>query len=37
VFIVHGEPQAAEMLRARIDRDLSWESVVPRQNQVLRL
>jgi metallo-beta-lactamase family protein len=37
VFIVHGEPQAAEMLRARIDRDLSWESVVPRQNQVFRL
>lgn len=37
VFIVHGEPQAAETLRSRIDRDLSWQAVVPQQNQVFKL
>ncbi|TLP98628.1 MBL fold metallo-hydrolase [Nesterenkonia salmonea] len=37
VFIVHGEPQAADTFRARIDRDLAWQAVVPRQNQVFTL
>lgn len=37
VFIVHGEPQAADTLRSRIDRDLSWKAVVPQQNQVFNL
>ncbi|GFZ93846.1 MBL fold metallo-hydrolase RNA specificity domain-containing protein [Nesterenkonia alkaliphila] len=37
VFIVHGEPQAAETLRTRVDRELAWEAVVPRQNQVFQL
>lgn len=34
VFVVHGEPQAAETLRVRIDRVFGWDAVVPRQNQV---
>jgi metallo-beta-lactamase family protein len=33
VFIVHGEAQASEALRSRIDRDLGWDAVVPRQFQ----
>lgn len=37
VFIVHGEAQAAETLRSRIDRNLSWEATVPQQNQVCKL
>lgn len=37
VFIVHGEPQAAETFRTRIKRELGWEAVVPRQNQVFTL
>lgn len=37
VFIVHGEPQASEMFRGRVERSLSLEAVVPRQNQVFTL
>lgn len=37
VFVVHGEPQASETFRARIDRDLGWRAVVPRQQQVFGL
>ena len=37
VFIVHGEDEAAEALRIRIDRELEWSAVVPRQNQVFEL
>lgn len=37
VFVVHGEPQASETLRSRIDKAFAWEAVVPRQNQVHRL
>ena len=37
VFIVHGEPEAAEALRVRIDRDLGWSASVPRQDQVFDL
>jgi metallo-beta-lactamase family protein len=33
VFIVHGEDQGSEALRVRIDRELGWDAVVPRQNQ----
>ncbi|CAH1663132.1 Metallo-beta-lactamase family protein, RNA-specific [Hyphomicrobiales bacterium] len=33
VFIVHGEDEGAEALRVRIDRELKWNAVVPRQNQ----
>ena len=33
VFIVHGEPDASEALRVRIERELSWLAVVPRQEQ----
>lgn len=32
-FVVHGEAQPAETLRARIGRELGWSAVVPRQNQ----
>jgi len=37
VFIVHGEPEASEALRVRIERELGWPGVVPRQDQELRL
>lgn len=33
VFIVHGEPDAAEALRVRIERELGWDACVPRQDQ----
>ncbi len=37
VFIVHGEPEASEALRVRIERELGWPSVVPRQDQAFHL
>jgi metallo-beta-lactamase family protein len=33
VFIVHGEPEASEALRERIQRELSWDACVPLQQQ----
>ncbi len=33
VFIVHGEPDASEALRVRINRELGWSAVVPRHEQ----
>jgi hypothetical protein len=29
VFIVHGEPDAADALRVRIERELGWSAHVP--------
>lgn len=37
VFIVHGEPQASEALRERIQRELSWQTTVPLQDHGYRL
>jgi len=37
VFIVHGEAQASEALRSRIDHALGWAAVVPRQSQAFEL
>ena len=37
VFIVHGEQEASEALRIRIERELGWPSVVPRQGQEFSL
>ncbi len=37
VFIVHGEDEASESLRVRIDRELGWEATAPRQGQVFQL
>ncbi|WP_166016198.1 MBL fold metallo-hydrolase RNA specificity domain-containing protein [Chelativorans multitrophicus] len=37
VFIVHGEDEASEALRIRIDRELGWNATVPRQDQVFDL
>ncbi len=37
VFIVHGEPEAAEALRERIGRELGWYASVPLQDQVFAL
>lgn len=37
VFIVHGEDDASEALRIRIGRELQWDAVVPRQDQVFEL
>lgn len=36
-FVVHGEPSASEAMRVRIDKDLGWDCVVPRQDQVFTL
>ena len=36
-FIVHGEADAAEALRVRIDKDLGWNATVPRQDQAFDL
>lgn len=36
-FVVHGEPQAADTLRTRLDRELGLPATVPRQNQVFEL
>jgi metallo-beta-lactamase family protein len=37
VFIVHGEPDASEALRVRIRRELGWDAMAPRQDQVCPL
>lgn len=37
VFIVHGEAEASEALRVRIDKELGWSATVPRQDQVFDL
>lgn len=37
VFVVHGEPEASEALATRIDRELGWDAVVPRIDQVFQL
>ena len=37
VFIVHGEDEASEALRVRIDKELGWDAAVPRQDQVFDL
>ena len=37
VFVVHGEPQPADTLRMRLNRELSWQATVPRPNQVFEL
>lgn len=37
VFIVHGEPNAAEALRVRIGKDTGWLASVPRLEQVFEL
>jgi metallo-beta-lactamase family protein len=36
-FVVHGEPQASETFRSRINRELGWQAVVPRPQQVFGL
>ncbi|CAM3586653.1 MBL fold metallo-hydrolase [Bordetella sputigena] len=33
VFIVHGEPEASDALRERIQRELNWHATVPLQGQ----
>ena len=37
LFVVHGEPAAAEALRARAERELDWIAVVPSHGERLRL
>ncbi len=37
VFIVHGEPEASEALRERIQRELGWRACVPLQDQPIQL
>ncbi|KMO74665.1 MBL fold metallo-hydrolase [Mycolicibacterium chubuense] len=33
VFVVHGEPQPADTMRLRLDRQFGWPATVPRMNQ----
>ncbi|MGY4710571.1 MBL fold metallo-hydrolase RNA specificity domain-containing protein [Mycolicibacterium sp. CBM1] len=33
VFVVHGEPQPADTLRTRLNREFGWYATVPRPNQ----
>ncbi len=37
VFVVHGEPQAADTLRIRLDHEFGWQATVPRPNQLFGL
>ena len=37
VFVVHGEPPAADRLRTHLDREFGWEATVPRMNQLFDL
>ncbi len=37
VFVVHGEPQAADTLRRRLDREFGWQATVSRPNQLFTL
>ncbi|MCB0925199.1 MAG: MBL fold metallo-hydrolase [Mycobacterium sp.] len=37
VFVVHGEPQAADTLRLRLDREFGWPGTVPRPGQAFGL
>ncbi|MFI7300991.1 MBL fold metallo-hydrolase RNA specificity domain-containing protein [Streptomyces sp. NPDC050121] len=32
-YLVHGEPDAAQALRDRIDEELGWNAVVPRSGE----
>ncbi|EGD55266.1 MBL fold metallo-hydrolase RNA specificity domain-containing protein [Gordonia neofelifaecis] len=36
-FLVHGEPNAIESMRHRLDHDLGWRTGVPNQNQTFDL
>jgi metallo-beta-lactamase family protein len=31
VYVVHGEPEPADVLRGRIKRELGWRAIVPEQ------
>ena len=37
VFVVHGEAQAADTLRRRLDHELGWTATVSRQDQLFEL
>lgn len=37
VFVVHGEPQPADTLRTRLDREFGWQATVPRPGQLFDL
>lgn len=37
VFITHGEPEAADALRVRIDHELHWDAHVPDYREVVDL
>ena len=37
VFVTHGEPDAADVLRARIERELGWTATVPEYRDTVNL
>lgn len=36
-FVVHGEPDSAQALRDRIERELGWHAVIPAYKQIVEL
>lgn len=34
VYVVHGEPEASDALRQRVERDLNWRAIVPEHGSV---
>lgn len=36
-FIVHGDPEASEALRYRVDHDLGWDALVPEYRETVQL
>ncbi len=36
-FITHGEPEASDMLRKRIEEELGWKCMVPEHAEQVRL
>jgi metallo-beta-lactamase family protein len=37
VFVTHGEPNASDVLRQRIERDLQWQARVPEFGETVAL
>ena len=37
LFIVHGEGESSVALQERINQDLGWKSVIPKDNQVISI
>lgn len=36
-YVVHGEPEGQENMRARLQAELGWDAVIPKSNQVFKV